>query len=351
MSKDIKNYTIGPSLTIKEAMEKINLFSAGSTLFVVNTDNILIGTLTDGDIRRGILNGISISNNVDSIMHKNFKYLTEGNYYNNKIEEFKIQKIKTVPLLDNDKRLLKIYDLTILNSILPIDVIIMAGGKGARLKPLTDFVPKPLLNIGDKPIIEYNVDRLIQNGIDSFHISINYLGNMIVDYFKDGSKKNVSIKYIKEDKPMGTIGAAAKVKHDIKHDTVLLMNSDLLTNIDYADLYKKFIESETDLLVATIPYHVDVPYAVMEINKKDEVLSFKEKPRYTYYSNAGIYIFKKSLMDLIPEGEKYDATHFMEKIISVGKKIVSYPIYTYWLDIGRMDDYYKAQEDIKHIKF
>lgn len=351
MSKNINIYTISPSLTIKEAMEKINLFSAGSTLFVIDLDNVLLGTLTDGDIRRGILNGVSISTNVEFIMQKNFKYLTEGNYYNSKIEEFKTYKIKTVPLLDKEKKLLKIYDLTVLNSILPIDVIIMAGGKGERLKPLTDFLPKPLLNIGDKPIIEYNVDRLIQNGIDSFHISINYLGNMIIDYFGDGHNKKVSIKYIHEDKPMGTIGAASKIKNEIKHDHVLLMNSDLLTNIDYADLYKKFIDSGADLLVATIPYHVDVPYAVMEINKNDEVLSFKEKPRYTYYSNAGIYIFKKELMSIIPDGEKYDATHFMEKIIANGKKIVSYPIYNYWLDIGRMDDYYKAQEDIKHLKF
>jgi NDP-sugar pyrophosphorylase family protein len=141
------------------------------------------------------------------------------------------------------------------------------------------------------------------------------------------------------------------VKNEITHDNVLLMNSDLLTNIDYADVYKKFVELNADMLVATIPYHVDVPYAVMEINKNDEVQSFKEKPRYTYYSNAGIYIFKKELMSLIPKGEKFDATHFMEKIIASEKKLVSYPIYTYWLDIGRMDDYYKAQEDIKHLKF
>jgi CBS domain-containing protein len=184
MRKDISIYTISPLLTIKEAMEKINLFSAGSTLFVVDNENKVLGTLTDGDIRRGILKGISISEKVECIMQTTFKFLTIGNYYNDKIDEFKQIKIKTIPLLDSSKKLLKIYDLTILNSILPIDVIIMAGGKGERLKPMTDFIPKPLLKIGDKPIIEYNVDRLIQNGVDSFHISINYLGSMIKDYFK-----------------------------------------------------------------------------------------------------------------------------------------------------------------------
>ncbi|MES2837164.1 MAG: nucleotidyltransferase family protein [Bacteroidota bacterium] len=350
MRKEISIYTISPLLTIKEAMEKINLFLAGSTLFVVNEYNVVLGTVTDGDIRRGILNGISILDKVDSVMQKSFKFLINGSYYNDKLEEFKNKNINMIPLLDSQNKLLKVYDLTKLNSILPIDAVIMAGGRGERLKPLTDSIPKPLLRIGSKPIIEHNIDRLIFNGIDHFHISVNYLGNLIKDYFEDGINKEIVIKYIDEEKPMGTIGAVSKIGNSIKNDNVLLMNSDLLTNIDYADFYKKFIESEADMIVATIPYHVDVPYAVMEINKSEEVVSFKEKPRYTYYSNAGIYLFKKELINLIPTNEKFDATHFMEKIIAEKKKLISYPVLGYWLDIGRMDDYYKAQEDIKHLK-
>jgi NDP-sugar pyrophosphorylase family protein len=129
------------------------------------------------------------------------------------------------------------------------------------------------------------------------------------------------------------------------------MNSDLLTNIDFDDFYRKFIESNSDMLVATIPYKIDIPYAVMDINENNEVLSFHEKPRYTYYSNAGIYLFKKELIDFIPPEQPFDATHFMEEVIAKKKKLSSYPILGYWLDIGRIDDFYKAQEDVKHIHF
>ena len=129
------------------------------------------------------------------------------------------------------------------------------------------------------------------------------------------------------------------------------MNSDLLTNIDFGDFYKKFIDTGSDMLVATVPYHVDVPYAVMNINEEEEVISFSEKPRYTYYSNAGIYIFKKELVSLIPDNSAFDATHFMEVVIANKYKLNSYPLIEYWLDIGRIEDFYKAQEDVKHIKF
>lgn len=347
---DINLYKVNLEISIKEAMEKINSFPKASTLFVVNNNDIVVGTLTDGDIRRGLLKGLSINESIENVIQKSFKYLVKGSYYNDKLEEFKNKNINIIPLLDAENKLLKVYDLTKLNSILPIDAVIMAGGRGERLKPLTDSIPKPLLRIGSKPIIEHNIDRLILNGVDHFHISVNYLGKLIKDYFEDGISKEIVIKYIDEEKPMGTIGSVSKIVNSIRNDNVLLMNSDLLTNIDYADFYKKFIESEADMIVATIPYHVDVPYAVMEINRSEEVVSFKEKPRYTYYSNAGIYLFKKELINLIPTNEKFDATHFMEKIIAEKKKLISYPVLGYWLDIGRMDDYYKAQEDIKHLK-
>jgi NDP-sugar pyrophosphorylase family protein len=161
---------------------------------------------------------------------------------------------------------------------------------------------------------------------------------------------NTNFNFVKEDRPLGTIGSV-KLINTFSSDVVLLMNSDLLTNIDFQDFYKKFIDSGSDMLVATIPYHVDVPYAVMNIGENEEVLSFSEKPRYTYYSNAGIYIFKKELIGLIPDNMAFDATHFMEVVIANNKKLSSYPILGYWLDIGRIEDFYKAQEDIKHLNF
>lgn len=205
------------------------------------------------------------------------------------------------------------------------------------------------MKIGGKPIIEYNIDRLINVGVKQLNLSINYLGDQLVDYFGDGSVKNASIQYVREDKPLGTIGSILLIDNFI-HDDIIVMNSDLLTNIDFADFFKVFKESEADMAVAATSYHVDVPYAVLEVNEENRVSSLKEKPRYTYYSNAGIYILKKSLLKMIPEGEFYDITDLMDAMISSNKKLITYPITGYWLDIGKHEDFKKAQDDIKHIK-
>ncbi|MCD6068710.1 MAG: Nucleotidyl transferase [Bacteroidetes bacterium] len=347
---NLDNSTISPNGKLKDAMEKINFVPAGSTLFVIDdSSQKVVGTLTDGDIRRGLLKGITIEDEVHKVMKTSFRYLTKGNYYNDKINNFLSLKLKTIPLLDDDGKLLKIYDLTILKSVLPIDVVFMAGGKGERLYPMTQNTPKPLLPIGNKPILEHNLDRLLLNGVENFYISVNYLGHMIKDHFKDGSHKNARISYIDEDRPLGTIGAVSKID-DFRNETVLIMNSDLLTNIDFAGFYKEFITQNADVAIAAIPYKVSIPYAVMET--KDNIVSeLKEKPTYTYYSNAGMYLIKRKLLETIPRDTFYNATEFLDQAIERSDKVISYPMIEYWLDIGRPDDYLKAQEDIKHLNF
>jgi len=340
------NIIIYPEDKIKDAMEKINSFPAGSTLFVIerSTDKV-IGTLTDGDIRRGLLKGIEIIDLVDKVMRSSFKFLTKGNYYNDQIEVFKNLNLKTIPLLDDEGKLLKVYDLTILKNVLPVDVVIMAGGKGERLLPKE--TPKPLLKVGNKPILEHNIDRLAANGIENFYISVNYLGDMIKGYFKDGDSKKISIKYVDEEVPLGTIGAVSRIK-EFGSENVLVMNSDLLTNIDFADFYNEFITQGADIAVATIPYKVPIPYAVIETNG-NIVRSLKEKPIFTYYSNAGIYLIKSKLLKTIPQNVFYNATDFIDAAIAEAHKIISYPILGYWLDIGKPEDYIRAQEEVKHL--
>ena len=225
----------------------------------------------------------------------------------------------------------------------------MAGGKGSRLWPLTEHTPKPLLKIGDKPIMEHNVDRLALYGIDDFWISVKYLGEQICSYFGNGTNKNVNIDYIWEDTPLGTIGAVSKIEN-FQHDYVLLTNSDILTNLDYEHFFLNFLKQDADLSVVTIPYHVDIPYAVLETDN-GHIVNFREKPTYTYYSNGGIYLIKKSALDLLPKGQSFDATDFMEKLIQQKKRVISYPLSGYWLDIGKHEDFEKAQDDIKQIKF
>ena len=225
----------------------------------------------------------------------------------------------------------------------------MAGGEGKRLRPLTEKTPKSLLKVGNRPIIEHNIDRLAEYGVEKIHISIKYLGYLIEEYFQNGEAKNISISYVKEDVPLGTIGAVSLI-NNLNSNYILLMNSDILTNIDYEDFFMEFVNQDADMAVATIPYKVDIPYAVLETSQ-NLVIDLKEKPTYTYYSNAGIYLIKKDLIKLIPTNSFFNATDLMELLIKSGKKLISYPLHSYWLDIGKHDDFEKAQEDIKHIKF
>lgn len=348
---DYEKFTFSEKGTAREALQLINgIAIPNMAIFVVNDKKQLMGSLTDGDIRRGLLKGLTIDAPIHSFMNVNSKYFVEGKNNFEKVNLYKQAGIRFVPTLNASKKIIRLEDLEQLRSIIPVDVVLMAGGKGERLKPLTDNVPKPMLKVGDKPIIIRNIERLFMYGITNFHISVHHMAEQIENGVKKYIADNTAIDFVKEGKPLGTIGSLKLVKK-ITNDTVLLMNSDLLTNIDFQDFYKKFIASGSDMQVATVPYHIDVPYAVMDINTESEVISFSEKPRYTYYSNAGIYLFKKELINLIPNDQVFDATHFMEAIIANNKKITSYPILGYWLDIGRADDFYKAQEDVKHINF
>jgi dTDP-glucose pyrophosphorylase len=348
---DFQKYFFPDTGTAREALQLINeLAIPNLALFVLNKEKQLSGSVTDGDIRRGLLKGLSIEVSVKDFMNTNSKYFAEGEDNFDKVSVYKAAGIRFVPVISKEKKIVRVTDLNEVRSIIPVDAVLMAGGKGERLKPYTDNTPKPMIRIGDRPILARNVERLASFGVSNFHISVRHMAEQIMEGMKEYKPQAAKINFVKEDQPMGTIGSLKLLK-DLAHDTVLVMNSDLLTNIDFADFYKRFIDSNADMQVATIPYHIDVPYAVMDINDKDEVLSFHEKPRYTYYSNAGIYLFKKKLIGLIPDGKSFDATHFMEAVIADNKKLVSYPILGYWLDIGRVEDYYKAQEDVKHVHF
>lgn len=348
---DFNKYTFSEKGTAREALQLINKIAIPNmAVFIINENKQLVGSLTDGDIRRGLLNSHSINEPVTIFMNKNSKCFVESENNFEKVNKYKNEGIRFIPVIDTNKKIVRIIDLDKVRSIIPVDAVLMAGGKGKRLKPLTDNIPKSMLKIGDKPIIVRNIERLANYGVNNFHISVGHLADQIIAGVEDNKTDGISVNIVKEEKPLGTIGSVKLIKKFI-YDSVLLMNSDLLTNIDFQDFYKKFIDSGADMQVATIPYHIDVPYAVMDINSKNEVTSFSEKPRYTYYSNAGIYIFKKELIDLIPENDVFDATHFMEAVIANSKKLISYPILGYWLDIGRVEDFYKAQEDVKHIYF
>jgi dTDP-glucose pyrophosphorylase len=324
--------------------------SVSRTLFIVNKENKLVGSLTDGDIRRGLLSGLEISQSVGCFMNKSFKFLKEKETNVEVIKSLKNSNLQLVPLLNEKGELNQILDLTQTRTLLPVSALIMAGGRGERLKPFTDTIPKPMLIIGNKPIIEHNIDRLIAFGVSEIIISVKYLKEQIMDYFGDGSRKGISIRYIVEGEPLGTIGSLSLVEK-ISNESILVMNSDLLTNIDFEDFFEYYKFHCADMAVASIPYAINVPYAVLETNQH-KVKSFVEKPTYTYYSNGGIYLLKFSLKNVLKVNQFFNATDLMDFVINRdGNHLVHYPLLCYWLDIGKYQDYIKAQEDIKHITF
>jgi len=334
--------------TVKDALAILNEIGVVSNvLFVADDDGKLLGSVTDGDIRRGFLNEASVKDPITQVMNPNCKRIVYYQLDNEFIAFCREAGIAYVPVVNEDQRIIDVLNLQDYKEIVPADAVIMAGGKGERLMPLTKDIPKPMLKVGNKPIIEYNIDRLQKFGIRNIHISINYLGHQIEEYFKNGFDKGLNIHYVREDKPLGTIGSISKVPA-FDNDVILLMNSDLLTNIDFGDFYREFMKSGAMMGVATIPHHVDLPYAILEL-QDSTVTSLKEKPRYTYFANAGIYFLKRKALEHVPKESFYNATDLMEKLLQESQQVFHYPILGYWLDIGRLNDYYKAQEDIKHI--
>lgn len=340
--------TIPTTAKISEALIKLNEQSEFLTLLITK-NNKIEGTITDGDIRRGFINGKTIDSKVEEIMNKDFIFIVKGEYINTKIDYILKHNIIIVPFLNEHRKLEKILNFKDLKSLIPIDAVIMAGGVGSRLMPLTANTPKPMLKIGEKPIIEYNIDLLKAYGVENIHISVNYLADQITSYFKDGKEKGLNISYLTEDKPLGTIGALKGIEK-FHNDFILLMNSDLLTNIDLDAMFRDFKNENADMIIATTDYQVQIPYGVIE-TENNRITALKEKPTYTYFSNAGIYIFKRELVNHIPENTFFDATDLLELILAKNKKVLHFSIKNYWLDIGKHQDFEKANNDINSIKF
>lgn len=344
-----ENIQINYKENILSALNKLNKIRDVSRLilFVLDDEKKVIGSLTDGDIRRSLIKDPDLHKKVGNICNKDFIYEIKQDCFLN-LKEYKRKNIKILPILNNEKHLVEIIDLEKTKSKLPLECMIMAGGRGKRLSPLTDTVPKPMLKLGNKPIIEHNIDRLISFGIKKIYISVKYLGDQIQNYFGDGSKKGVEIDYIWEDEPLGTAGALSLVDR-FNTDRVLLMNSDLFTNVNFEDLYLEMMDSNADMAVASSEYKVDIPYAVFE-TEQNRVTSFKEKPSYVFQSNAGIYLINKKLIEKIPKNQFYDITDLMEELVKEGGKLIYSPIHGYWIDIGKPIDYKQAQEFVKHIE-
>lgn len=345
----MKDHFIKQTILLLQALERINsLAPEPLVLFVLDENDRMVGTLTDGDSRRALIAGASVTDNVEKIMHRSFNYMSVDDLDNVKeIKRQKELKMRLVPVLDKDKHIVEIIDLEKYQTRLPIDAVLMAGGKGERLRPLTEKTPKPLLLVGDKAIIDHNIDRLISCGVKHINVTVNYLKEQIEEHFAE-PRGEIQVQTVREPKYLGTIGSIRFVK-EFFNETILVMNSDLFTNINYEDFYLHFKEHDAEMSVAAVPYTVSVPYGIFDLEGR-EIHGLIEKPTYNYYANAGIYLIKRSALEEIPEDSFFNATDLIEKLIAENKKVIRFPLNGTWIDIGNPQEYQKANELVKHMQ-
>jgi len=344
---EIQKHIISENATIKDALVALDaLKTKDLNLFVQTKDGSIIGSVTDGDIRRGLIKGAQLDSTVQAVMKKEFVFFGDGEVDLEKLRFCKSKGMTLIPVLDEDKKLNTIYNIRLLKSILPIDAVLMAGGKGERLRPLTEKTPKPLLPVGDKAIIDHNVDRIISYGINHISVTVNYLKEQIEAHYQE-PRNGVQIKTVREPKFLGTIGSIRFVT-EFFNDTVLVMNSDVFTNIDYEDFFLHFQQHDAEMSVAAIPYDVAIPYGIFDLDGRN-IKGLIEKPKYNYYANAGIYLIKRCALEEIPADTMFHATDLIEKLISEGKKVIRYPLNGTWIDIGNPQEYQKANDLVKHM--
>jgi dTDP-glucose pyrophosphorylase len=340
-------YFIQDKSTIKDALVALNNIAHDTlSLLVVDADNQMVGSLTDGDIRRGLISGSQLTDEVNTIMHRDFKFIKQSEFDVAYLKDLREQRILFIPILDDNRHIIDVVNLRKYKTHLPIDAVLMAGGKGERLLPLTEKTPKPLLPVGDKCIIDYNIDRLIFYGVENVNVTVNYLGEQIEEHFAE-PRNGVQVRTYREPKFLGTIGSI-KFVENIYNDTVLVMNSDLFTNIDYEDFFLHFKLHDAEMSVAAIPYNVNIEFGILDLDGCN-IKGLIEKPKYNYYANAGIYLIKKRALAEIPEDTFFHSTYLVEKLIAQGKKVIRYPLNGTWIDIGTPQEYAKVKELAKHI--
>jgi len=345
-----KKTILHQSETMERAIEVLNK-EALRIVMVVNKDNSLVGTITDGDIRRSLISGLTLSSKLKEFM------FTSPTVVKNNCDRSEILEIMNeldllqIPVVDNNKCVVGLETMQGMHNKKKLDnvVVLMAGGFGKRLSPLTDKTPKPLLKVGDQPILEDILKHLISAGFHNFYISTHYKAEMLRDYFGDGEKWNVSIKYTYEKFPLGTAGALGLLPKNLSKNPILMMNGDLLTKIDLRELLSFHKEEKALATICVRKYGLQVPYGVIE-SKASRVTKIIEKPIHNFFINAGIYILNPSLLEFIGKDQYIDMPDLLEQQISNGKQVNLFPIHEEWMDIGHIETFKKARDDAQNKK-
>lgn len=340
----MKNITVKINSTIKETLKIIDS-GAIRIAVVVDDDKKVLGTISDGDIRRGLLNGKSLDSKIEDLYYSSPVIANINDSRELIIQKAITKQVYQIPIIDNSGKLVDIEDLATLIKVTTKRnrVILMAGGLGTRLHPLTKNTPKPLLKVGNKPILETIIKNFAKHGFINITISVNYKADMIKEYFKDGSQFGVNINYIEEEKRLGTAGALSLIK-DTPKEPFFVMNADLLTDVNFSHLLDYHIYENSMATMCVREYDFQVPYGVIEIENSN-IISIKEKPVNKFFVNAGIYVLSPKIFEYIPSNEFYDMPTLFQDLIDNKNRAASFPIHEYWLDIGRMSDFEQAQSE------
>ena len=343
----LQNITVNQDISIGDALKKIDK-SSKQICLVIEKDK-LIGTLTDGDVRRGLLKGLDLESSIESII---FRTPTTCNVIDSKKKVLEIalaKRLHQIPIVDNYGVLVGLYDTDELlkPKSKPNSVILMVGGLGTRLMPLTEDIPKPMLEVGGKPILQTIIEGFAKQGFHNITMCLGHKSNVIQDFFKNGKEFDVNIDYIVEEKRMGTAGALTLFKKEL-NEPFFVMNGDLLTNINYETMLNFHQEKNSKATMCIREYEIEVPYGVVSTNIEN-IVSIEEKPVHNFYVNAGIYLLEPDCIDVIPRDEFFDMPSMFEKLINAKEKIVSFPLKNYWLDIGRLEDLKKANNDYQGV--
>ncbi len=338
----MKNNIISSAADILEALQRLNTLPGGRmTLFATDREGRLCGSLTDGDIRRGLIAGVTLAEGVEKVMRRDCMAIRPGDSPYGVMTKARSRRIELLPVVNEEGIIIDIIDLSRTRTALPMEAVLMAGGKGERLRPLTLECPKPLLKVGGKAIIDYNVDELLSCGVEKVYVTVNYLRGQIEEHFRRHPYAG-RVECIAEPQRLGTAGSLSLLP-PLRQETLLLMNSDLLTDIDFEALYLRHAESGADITLGVVPYNVSIPFSILE-TEGNRVTGITEKPTFNYFAGAGVYIMKSQLIQLIPKGEYLDAPDFITELIRRGMRVEYFPIEGTWIDIGSPDDYRYANE-------
>lgn len=354
MYTDLETLCIDPRRTVSEAVKHMDRSRLGIVL-LIDEERHLVGTITDGDVRRAILANVDLSAPVNTLLrNKAPRYArpitaladVDRNVYLQLLQD---NKILHLPILDEKQCVVGLVTLDefLPNSVLPLQAVIMAGGAGTRLRPLTDDTPKPMLPVGDRPLMEIMVEQLRASGIRRVNVTTHHKRQVITEHFGDGHEFGVEMNYVTEDRPLGTAGSLGLL--DAPKETLLVINGDILTELDFRVMLAYHREHRAMLTVAVSRYDVQVPYGIIECSGAT-VRALTEKPQFGFFVNAGIYLLEPEVHAHIPPGEHCDMTDMIQRLLDKGFPVVAFPIREYWLDIGKVADYEKAQRDVRWLR-